>query len=112
MAQSVVAHMQPVLSLDVAHQADRLLNMASRVWLAGEKKTAILGTTGDSSQHATMQLFKQYNQEEGVSQEESHTGPIQIVAHWVCCHVIQNKKAFALPAHHTMSVFLGWLKLA
>ena len=32
MAQSVVAHMQTVLCVDVAHQTERSLNMASRAW--------------------------------------------------------------------------------
>ena len=41
MAQTVVAHMQTVLCLDVAHQTERLLNMASRAWSSEEQQTDI-----------------------------------------------------------------------
>ena len=37
LAQTVVAHMQTVLCLDVAHQTERSLNMASRAWLSEEQ---------------------------------------------------------------------------
>ena len=37
MAQTVVAHMQTVLCLDVAHQTERSLNMASRAWSSEEQ---------------------------------------------------------------------------
>ena len=39
MAQSVVAHMQTVLCLDVAHQTERSLNMASRAWSSDKENT-------------------------------------------------------------------------
>ena len=37
MAQTVVAHMQTVLCLDVAHHTERSLNMASRAWSSEEQ---------------------------------------------------------------------------
>ena len=39
MAQSVVAHMQTVLCLDVAHQTERSLNMASRAWSSDKENS-------------------------------------------------------------------------
>ena len=39
MAQSVVAHMQMVLCLDVAHQIERSLNMASRAWSSDKENS-------------------------------------------------------------------------
>ena len=39
MAQSVVAHMQTVLCLDVAHQTERSLNMASRAWSSDKQNS-------------------------------------------------------------------------
>ena len=39
MAQSVVAHMQTILCLDVAHQTERSLDMASRVWSSDKENS-------------------------------------------------------------------------
>ena len=39
MAQSVVAHVQTVLCLDVAHQTERSLNMASRAWSSDKENS-------------------------------------------------------------------------
>ena len=39
MAQSVVAHIQTVLCLDVAHQTERSLNMASRAWSSDKENS-------------------------------------------------------------------------
>ena len=39
MAQSVVAHMQTVLCLDVAHQTECSLNMASRAWSSDKENS-------------------------------------------------------------------------
>ena len=39
MAQSVVAHMQTVLCLDVAHQTERSLNVASRAWSSDKENS-------------------------------------------------------------------------
>ena len=44
MAQSVVAHMQTILCLDVAHQTERSLDMASRAWSSDkENSNGVLG---------------------------------------------------------------------
>ena len=44
MAQSVVAHMQTILCLDVAHQTERSLNMASRAWSSDKQNSnGVLG---------------------------------------------------------------------
>ena len=52
MGQSVVAQMRLVLTLDVAHHAERLLNMVSRA----DKH---VDSTGKSSHlHTTMQLIE------------------------------------------------------
>ena len=39
MAQSVVARMQTVLCMDVAHQTERSLNMASRAWSSDKENS-------------------------------------------------------------------------
>ena len=41
MVQSVVAHMQMVLCLDVAHQTECLLNMASRAWSSDRENSKV-----------------------------------------------------------------------
>ena len=50
MAQSVVAHMQTVLCLDVAHQTERSLDMASRAWSSDKENS-------NATQHRKIVFF-------------------------------------------------------